>query len=373
MRWLGRIGETHVSDLRVEHVAGKIRACALVDGERLWYTCDGAELTAAPEAFGSWLMLPALHSGKRLAIDTPVSETWLRNAATLSGVWTKWWGYRPAEIAVATRIDEAPAATDYALAFSCGVDSFHALFTGQKPDLLVAIQGFDIALDDEFGMMAFASSVEAIAKEIGVRWTTVRTNLRAHRSAGRPWLWERSHGGALASVAHVLGGRIGRFGIAATYSQRNQHPWGSTIETDPLFSSDRVNIEHVGARDHREQKIRILADNALAQSHLRVCWTNLAKSGNCSRCGKCLATMLLLAELGALDDFPVFSGTSSLPAALDALPYLKTQINIIDRLVKRGTVAPAVTDAARRLVVRSRKAARLRGFRGYLSRPSFDE
>jgi hypothetical protein len=253
------------------------------------------------------------------------------------------------------------------------VDSFHALSTGQKPDLLVAVQGFDIDLDDEFRMMAFASSVEAVAAEMGVRWTVVRTNLRKHRAAGKPWLWERAHGGALAAVGHVLADRIGRLGIAATYSQGNQHAWGSTIATDPLFSSDRVAIEHVGARDHREQKIRILSDNVLAQKHLRVCWANLSRSGNCSRCGKCLATMLLLAELGALDNFPVFTSTRSLPAALDALPYLKTQINIIDRLVKRATLPTSISQAAGRLVVRSNRRAQVRRLQGYVVKPLANE
>lgn len=373
MRWPGEPRATDVTDLRVERVAGKSRACALVDGERLWYTCDGVDVTASPEAFGSWLLLPSLHNRRSLTIDEPVSETWRANATRLSDIWTKWWGYKPAQLDIATRPDGAPSASEYALAFSCGVDSFHAFLTGPKPDLLVAIQGFDVPLNDEYRMIAFASSVQAVAAETGVRWTTVRTNLREHSSAGRPWLWERSHGGALASVAHVLGDRIGRFGIASTYSEGNQHAWGSTIKTDPLFSSDRVSIEHVGAMDHREKKIKLLADNPLAQRHLRVCWANLSKAGNCSRCGKCLATMLLLAELGSLDDFPVFSGTSSLPVALDALPHLKTQINIIDRLVKRGTLPLSVADAARRLVIRSRRAARLRHFAGYVQRPLFDE
>jgi hypothetical protein len=373
VKWFGEPRQTRVSDLHVERVAGKNRVCALVDGERLWYTCDDVELIASPEAFGSWLLLPSLHKGRGLRLEEPVSEEWRNNTARLSSVWAQWWGYRPTEIDAPVRKDKQHPASDYALAFSCGVDSFHALATGQKPDLLVAVQGFDIALDDEMRMMPFASSVEAVAAETGIRWTILRTNLRKHRSAGKPWLWERSHGGALASVAHVLGGSVGRFGVAATYSRRNQHAWGSTIDTDPLFSSDRVTIEHVGANDHREQKIRVLADNPLARRHLRVCWANLSTSGNCSRCGKCLATMLLLAELGALDNFPVFSGTSSLAPALDALPYLKTQINIVDRLVKRRTLPQAISDAAGRLVVRSRRAARIRKFRGYVSPHSLND
>lgn len=357
-----------MSDLHVERVAGKNRVCALVDGERLWYTCDDIELVASPEAFGSWLLLPSLHKGRRLKIDEPVSEEWRDNAKKLSSVWADWWGYKPEEIDAPARNDEQPAASDYALAFSCGVDSFHALATGRKPDLLVAVQGFDIDLDDAFRMKGFASSVEAVATETGTAWTTVRTNLRDHRSAGRRWLWERSHAGALASVAHVLGNRVRSFGIASSYSHANQHVWGSTIETDPLFSSDRVAIEHVGASDRREQKIRILSDNPLAQGHLRVCWENLSKSGNCSRCNKCLATMLVLAELGTLDNFHVFNGTGSLPAALDALPFMKTQINIIDRLVKRDTLPRRISEAAGRLVIRSRRAAKFGRLRGHLRR-----
>lgn len=366
MRWIGKTRVTRASDFRVNRVAGKNRACALVDGERLWYTCDDVELTASAESFGSWLLLPSLHQGRRLSLDAPVSAVWQANIRRLVEIWSDWWGYDAATPDAPVRTAEEPSTSDYALAFSCGVDSFHALVTGQKPDLLVAVQGFDVGLDDEFRMMAFAASVEAVASETGIGWTTVRTNLRTLRSSGRPWLWERSHGGALASIGHVLGKRIGRFGIAATYSNANRHSWGSTPETDHLFSSDRVSIEHVGARDHRTDKIRIIADNPLAQRHLRVCWANLSRSGNCSRCAKCLATMLVLAELGALEKFPVFAGMSSLPAALDALPYMKTQINIIDRLVKRGTLPQKVTEAAERLVTRSRRAAKLRELRGYV-------
>lgn len=372
MRWFGKARETCVSDLRVERVAGKSRVCALVDGERLWYTCDDVELVASPEAFGSSLLLPSLHRGRRLSIDESVSETWRDNATELAAVWAEWWNYKTAELHVTTRPNDQPAQSDYALAFSCGVDSFHALVTGPKPDLLLAVQGFDIGLDDEFRMAAFASSVQAVASEAGVRWTTVRTNLRKHRSAGRPWLWERSHGGGIASVGHVLGNRIGKLGVAATYSLGNQRAWGSTVHTDPLFSSDRVAIESVGASANREQKVRILSNNPLAQRHLRVCWANLSKSGNCSRCGKCLATMLLLAELGALDNFPVFHGTSSLPSTLDALPYFIGQTNIIDRLVERGKLPWKISDAARRLVIRSRRVARFRALRGRVPRALMD-
>ena len=363
MSLLARNARTKVTDIRLERIAGKARVCALVDGVRLWYSCNNRELSASPEAFGSLLLLPSMHKRRGLSIGEPVSEAWRDNANGLSRIWSGWWGYPPIALDVPTRPNDSARRESNALAFSCGVDSFHTLLYGPKPDLLVAVHGFDVPLADEYRMLAYSGSVEAIAAETGIDWTIVRTNLREHPSMGRPWLWERAHGGALASVGHVLSDSIGRLTISSTYSADNAQPWGSTNETDPLFSSDRVAIEHAGNDTHREVKIRRIAENPLAQKHLRVCWANRSKSGNCSQCGKCLVTMLLLAELGALDSFEVFANASSLPAALDALPYIATQVNITDRIVNRGKLPPNVTDAARRLVARSRRTAKLHKLR----------
>jgi len=300
---------------------------------------------------------------RELSIIAPVSPTWRDNAMRLSAIWSEWWGYDPAAINVPVRSDTAIRASSTALAFTCGVDSFHALLTGPSPERLVAVHGFDVPLADEHRMHAFAASVKAVAQETGIKWTIVRTNLREHSAAGRPWLWERSHGGALASVAHLLGEHAGHFTISSTYSADSEHAWGSAEKTDPLFSSDRVLISHFGTHHHREKKVQLIAGNALAQRHLRVCWANQSRSGNCSRCEKCLATMLLLTELGALESFQVFEGTASLTASLDALPHLIRHMNIVERLVDRETLPPKMNDAARRLIVRSRKAAKLHRLR----------
>lgn len=362
MSVLGTSRETRVTDLQVERIAGKSRVCALVDGVQLWYSSN-EDLAPSPEAFGSSLLLPSMHRRRGLSVNEPVSPVWRDNAVLLSQTWSGWWGYPPIQVDAPVRANRAASSTASALAFSCGVDSFHNLLHGPKPGMLVAVHGFDVPLADEYRMLAFSASVEAIAKETGIRWTIVSTNLREHPVIGRPWLWERAHGGALAAIGHLLSGSIGRFTISSTYSTGNAHAWGSTSETDPLFSSDQLTIEHVGTEVHREQKIRLLCDHPLVQKHLRVCWANRSKSGNCSQCGKCVVTMLLLAELGALDSFEVFTGTNSLVAALDALPYVATQINITDRVVARGNLPPGVIDAASRLLARSKKAEKLRKFR----------
>lgn len=363
MRLPGRRKETRVTDLRSERTDTHNRVSAVVDGVRFWYAADNLDLTPSPEAFGSALLLPSIHMRRELSISAPVSPTWRDNAMRLSAIWSEWWGYDPAAINVPVRSDTAIRASSTALAFTCGVDSFHALLTGPSPERLVAVHGFDVPLADEHRMHAFAASVKAVAQETGIKWTIVRTNLREHSAAGRPWLWERSHGGALASVAHLLGEHAGHFTISSTYSADSEHAWGSAEKTDPLFSSDRVLVSHFGTHHHREKKVQLIAGNALAQRHLRVCWANQSRSGNCSRCEKCLATMLLLTELGALESFQVFEGTASLTASLDALPHLIRHMNIVERLVDRETLPPKMNDAARRLIVRSRKAAKLHRLR----------
>ncbi len=353
---------TRVTHLRAERAGGESRVTALVDGVPLWFACEDMDLTAAPEAFGSALLLASLHRNRPLSIDGAVSETWRDNVRRLSEIWSEWWGYRIAKTEIITRPDRVDRSSGTALAFSCGIDSFHALLTAPRPQILVSVHGFDVPLADDYRMSAFALSAKAVAAATGVKSTIVRTNLREHPSSGRPRLWERSHGGGLASIAHVLSDHLGELTISSSYFARDQRAWGSAIETDPLFSSDRMGIAHYGAHAHREEKIRQIADNPLVQRHLRVCWANRAESGNCSRCGKCLATMLLLAELGSLDSFEVFDGMKLLPSRLDELPHLSTQINIVERIVERGFLPRPVAEATRKLVKRSRRAAAIREY-----------
>jgi hypothetical protein len=133
--------------------------------------------------------------------------------------------------------------------------------------------------------------------------------------------------------------------------------------TDPFFSSDRVRIAQYGHEVRREEKIPAIAGHSLVREHLRVCWENRNDSGNCSRCGKCLMTMVSLAEAGVLSEFSgVFDGEEALINRLNAMTYLWKHNNPMDRAVKRGRLDPRLADAAGRLVKRSQNARRLREF-----------
>lgn len=355
----------------------------------LWYESEEVELSPAPEAFGTALLLPALYRGRRLSLDAPVCATWLSNVGRLLKVWRGWWGYPELLPRAATRIntdaptqteaaaslcvetdaatrvetgttatprETAPRSRETALCFSGGVDSFYSLLHGEhRPGLLLAVQGFDISLRDAARMDAFRESLRAAASSVGARPVVIRTNFREHPAAGRSSLWERAHGGALAAVGHLLAGHAGRLIISATYKRENPRPWGSSFLTDHFWSSDRLEVSHCGAEAEREEKLRLLAAEPLAREHLRVCWENRAARGNCSRCTKCLVTMLMLAEWRALEDFRVFDGRGPLDERVDALPYLKVYINRFEEIARRGRLEPEVAEAVRRLVRRSRR------------------
>ncbi|MFN2603592.1 MAG: hypothetical protein ABR582_12655 [Gemmatimonadaceae bacterium] len=359
----GTARETRVTDIRLERVGSANRVSADVDGIPLWFESNDSNLAAAPEAFGSALLLVSLHHRRKLVIDAPVSATWIENIRKLFPIWRDWWGYKPIMPDTVTRTDSpAKPSEAKALLFSGGVDSFYSVLNAPRQDFLVSIHGFDIPLADHARMEVLRTSVNDVAKSIGARSIVIRTNFREHPVAGRGPLWERSHGGVLAAIGHVLSEHAGELSVSSSYGMKNPVPWGSSFLTDPFFSSDRMRISTFGAEVRREQKIPAIAHDPLARKHLRVCWDNREGLANCSRCGKCLITMLSLAEAGALDQFEVFDDEEALITRLNETRFLWKHTNPMARAALRGKLNPRVADAAMRLVKRSRHARRLREF-----------
>jgi hypothetical protein len=336
------------------------RVCAEVGGAPLWFESPDAALRAAPEAFGCALLVAALHDRRPLTIEGEVSRTWLSNAERLLDIFQGWWGYPKLTPRAAARADDVrPEAAGTALCFSGGVDSFYSLLrSGERIDVLVTVHGYDIKLRDEARASAFESSLRAVAAELGVKPVVVRTNLREHPAFARA-PWERTHGGALAAVGHLLGDASGRLLISSSYPYHKRAPWGSHWQTDPLWSSDRVEVAHVGAELQRSDKLRAIAREPLARKHLRVCWENLAPEGNCSRCEKCLRTRLILADCGELENFPVFEGWDTLARRLDSLPAIRGRGRVFAALLERGRLTPEVEAALRGLLRRTRRAKSL--------------
>ena len=307
---------------------GGARVECLADGQAVFFESDDAPLQASPEGFASAFLLPAAARRRRLAVEAPLDGPWLEGAARWREVVRSWWGYR----ASPPRAAGAPPrprrhGVETALLFSGGVDSFHTLLCEEsEPSLLVYVQGFDRALDDDALLPPIRAMLADVAAARGALAVILRTNLRAH-PAFACVTWERTHGGALACVGHVLGPAVGRLLISATFAGADAPPWGSHARLDTHLSSSGLAIAHAGTDRRRSAKLVRLADEPLVQKHLRVCWASTGPTYNCSRCDKCLVTMLVLREAGRLADFAVFEPPTDFAAAFDALPktiYRKT-------------------------------------------------
>ena len=115
------------------------------------------------------------------------------------------------------------------------------------------------------------------------------------------------HGAALAAIAQSLGGGVRHFVVPSTHSPANVGPMGSGPMSDPLYSTEAVEIEHDMLLGRTQKTVWIARERPDLLEHLEVCF--LEPDGNCGRCGKCLHTMAALEAAGMLTQAPTFPDT----------------------------------------------------------------
>lgn len=331
---------------------GRHRVTAQVAGREVWFESRDFPLQPSPEALGSALLLPALFAGVDLQLEQAVCPRWLEGARAATALAVRWWKLPQRRFEASSRPMPLTATSDLtALCFTGGLDSFHSLLRGKhRPKLLVFVHGYDIALGDEVRLGAFETSLERVAAARGARPAVIRTNLREHPLVAAT-SWTLTHGGALAAIGHLLSGHASRLVLASSVPRAYNIPWGSHWQLDPHWSSGALEILHDGADFSREQKAWAVAAEPLLREHLRVCWENRSPTGNCSVCDKCVNTMLLLEQAGALANSTVFNPPHSFVPLLDALPHT-TFVRVYRAMRQRGL--PAETEAAvERLLVRT--------------------
>lgn len=224
----------------------------------------------------------------------------------------------------------------------------------------MSLHGFDIPVRDEERARGLASSVGAVAAEVGARAVVVRTNLRQHWEY-RALSWEWTHGGMLAAIGHLMSDHAGELLISSSWNNSRTIAWGSHWATDPLWSSERVSLVHCCAEIRRDRKLHAIAGEPIVQRHLRVCWENRMPTGNCSRCEKCVRTRLFPADCGQLKHFKTLDGEASLARDLDRLPYSMLGLRLyFQELIDRGNLKPEVNEAMGRLNARTERVKRQR-------------
>ena len=292
----------------------------MVDQSRVFFESRDAELTPSGEAAGTAFLLPALHDRRTLVVDTPIDPEWLHNVSFLVETVAQWWDL-PMCAPKGPAGEIAVSADGVGLLFTGGVDSFFTLLEGDMSiDTLIHVQGFDIPLSDPARLASAEADARAVAENLGVRCVVVRSNLRSHPLYGS-LSWERTHGGALLSIGHLLRGIVGEIVISSSAHRSATRSWGTDWRIDRYWSSSSVQVTHFGEDWWRYQKLERMAHHPLVRNHLRVCWEHRTSKSNCSHCEKCLRTMITLDDVGALDGMDVFD-RGPIPERIDRLAYV---------------------------------------------------
>lgn len=355
-------GTLEISPIQRRATNASSRVAALIGDSEVWFESDDVALRPSVEAFVSAFLIPSVAAHARLSATGAVDAAFAASMPRVLDIMERWWGYDPVLPRLDTRtVDLPPQSANTgrtSLCFSGGVDSFYTLLaSGRKVDDLVFVHGFDMPLADVARAAAVEEQVREIADVVGARAIIVRTNLRTNPSF-RTASWDRTHGGALAAVGHLLADHTSRLLISASYSHRGWRPWGSAWQLDPLWSGNGLTVEHVGAELHRADKLRVLRDEPLVRRHLRVCWANHDGLLNCSRCEKCIRNQVVLAGLGVLEHFRVFESPATLAARIDAVARIRDPI-VFDRYevaLATGGLTPQAAIAIRALLARSKRA-----------------
>lgn len=335
--------------------AGGTHVEAKVDGEPLWFESDAVPLRQSAEAYASALFMPAVLKRQPLEIEAPIDSVWLEHVPQILALLSAWWRLDAIDV-VADAVSSPPVskAAGTGQCFTGGVDSFHALVaTPHPPKVLVFAHGFDIALTDTARIHAFLPSLRETAAAFAATAVVIRTNLRRH-AALRRVPWAKTHGGGLAALGHLLSDEVSRLVIPSSHSRHYEGPWGSHWELDHLWSASNLEVVHSDASQARDAKVRALVHCPIAMRHLRVCWENTTPTGNCSRCEKCVRTMLELTACDGLEKCRTFDLTVPLDTRVDELTAVPEQWLLHYEGLRERTSDERLARALDRLIARSR-------------------
>ena len=296
----------------------------VVEGERVTIRLAGAGLNhdvhysiagLAPPNLDFVLpaaLVPAMRVAGALRLPGPVSPRLLAAAPVLQGIYRTWDdAFGPVRLhAHAREVGRSAGGRGTAVFFSGGVDSLHTLLrNADRITHLIFVRGFDFFRRHPAVAAPATAAARRVAAELGKELVEVDTDV--HVLTDPLMKWEHYMVPAMATVALLLADRFERVLIASEHSYADLVPWGGTPYSDPLWSTEQLEIEHDGAEVKRIDKVAEIARSDLAMDVLRVCWENTGDAYNCGACEKCLRTMIALEVAGALER------CRTLPSAID--------------------------------------------------------
>ena len=215
--------------------------------------------------------------------------------------------------------EHAPRGDAVLTGLSCGVDSFAAI-RDLRDERLPVHDRVTHFVFNHIGSHGYGGDLEG---RVARRWQWVKETADAYgvpviRVAGNlPDFYPPEHDSPLnfmatltvrnASVALLLQARARRLLMASsnTWTYVRVAPSESMTDVDtvllPALGTERVHLQSIGNSQSRVEKTRRISADPVVQTHLDVCI--MEGGANCSRCSKCLRTILTLELLGRLEEF----------------------------------------------------------------------
>ena len=279
-----------------------------------YFDSPRAELSGSVEAAVCMASLGAMKHGLDILITDPVSKTFIANQRRIMGIFTGWFPqfqlpHLQAEHVYKVVSEKSGRVGSF---FTGGVDSFYT-FIKNRSDItdLIYVHGYDVQLQDIEKRQDISAMGAAIERDTGVRFIEIETNaVRLFKDHGKWGL--HGHGYGLGTIVRLLDGYLERIYIPSSFAEAELMPWASHPDTDLLFADEAIEVIHDGCEAGRTEKVKLIANSAMALQHLRVCWKKTEGTYNCGVCEKCLRTMTTLYGLGKL------SAASTFPDVLSA-------------------------------------------------------
>jgi hypothetical protein len=261
--------------------------------------------------FAVALLLPSMKQGEDLIIHGSISEALYTGMQAIMEIVLKWnIGLHPIAIKADTIAKDTQTPVATATFFSGGVDSFYTYLRHKKDvtDRLthfLLVDGYDIDPRNRSLWKSTLANVEQVAHIEGIQSITAKSNIRWLLDPIFPWNY--AHGGCLAAIALCLRRKLKHAYIPSSCALEQQIPWGSHPEIDHLWGTESLSLSHDATDVTRFEKVkREIAHSSVALAHLRVCYMNVRGTYNCSRCDKCLRTMISLKIMGVLEQAKTF-------------------------------------------------------------------
>lgn len=192
-----------------------------------------------------------------------------------------------------------------AMLFSGGVDAYATYIRvfDKTPDL-ITILGADIEINDTHQWGQFTGFIENEKLLENNKKLYIETNVRKFytyhvelllKDIG--WWGKIQHGlsliGSIAPLSYL--NKYSSIYIASSYTEQIDIAWGSTPQADEKISWAGIKVFHDGYELKRQDKVDLISQFSTETDtnfRLRVCYSELRDTFNCSNCEKCFRTIL---------------------------------------------------------------------------------